>query len=121
MGRGRVIILDSISPAKDLCFFQTWNKCKHFLLHILGKASANAIAIIFAGGAPLGFEKNLMPVFVCKANNFIFNRRAVTRALRFDLSRVHRGTMQILADQIMHLRVGIGNMTGNLLLFDFLS
>ena len=72
-------------------------------------------------GQTFRFDKDLMRVLVGKTHDLVFDRRAVTRADPFDHPGIHRTAIQIGADHIMCLHIGMGDETGYLarMLFRF--
>ena len=60
------------------------------------------------------FDKYLMRVPVGKTDNFIFNRRTITRPDAFNDSRIQRRPIQAGTDNIVGFTVGAGDMTGYL-------
>ena len=56
----------------------------------------------------LGFEEDLVTVFFGEPDNLVFDRRAVARPSCFDLATVHRSPMQVVANQLMDRRRGLG-------------
>ncbi len=59
--------------------------------------------------------------FLGKANYFVFDRRAVARAGRLNLTRVHRRSMEVLPDQIVHSRSRVCQPARHLRLDDFVG
>ena len=56
-----------------------------------------------------------MTILVCEFNDFVFDRGAIAWTAALDLTAVHRGSMQIVLDQLMNIGVGKRDPTGNLL------
>ncbi len=60
------------------------------------------------------FQKDLVPFFIGKAHHFILDGRAVARAGALDHPGVEGGTVQVGADDLVRLLVGIGKVAGRL-------
>ena len=56
-----------------------------------------------------------MAIFISEFDDFVFDRGAVTRTAAVNLTAVHRSAMQVVANQIVHLRIGISDPTRHLL------
>lgn len=62
-----------------------------------------------------------MSFLVWKLDDFVLDRRAVARAGGVNLSAVHGRTMDVLADDAVGFRRGVGDVAGDLGLRDFAS
>ena len=51
---------------------------------------------------------------ILKADDLILDRRAIPRPRGIDHSHVHRGPVQVVADDVMRPFIGIGEVTGDL-------
>ena len=60
-------------------------------------------------------DKNLMPVFVRKTHELVLNARAIARTGGVDLSAVHGGSMQVIENDAVRVRVCIGQIARRLL------
>src|SRR5262249_7219801 len=112
--------LDCITPAQDLRLLQAGDQSEHGMLHILGQAGADAVAVILVGVVALRLQEDLMLFFIREAHHLVLYGWAVTRPPTLDLTRVHRGTVQVGPDEIMNCRGGEGDMTQQLRLGDAL-
>ena len=65
-----------------------------------------------------GFEEKLMPVLVGKLDDLVLDRRAITRPDTFDLSRIKRRLVQIIADRLMQSVARISDKALDLRLLD---
>ena len=63
---------------------------------------------------PFGLQKYLMARLAGEPVNLVFDRRAIARADAFDHSRIHRRAIQIGADHIVRLLVGVRDPTRHL-------
>ena len=66
------------------------------------------------GVEALGFEIELVGVLVGKLDDLVFDRGAVARAGGVDLSAVHGRAVDVLADDAMGFRRGVGDVAGDL-------
>ena len=89
--------------------FQTFHAAHELNLNVERQAGGDAVGVVFVGGQTFGFKENLMAVFVGEAVDFVFDRRAVARANAFDFAGKHRAAVEACADDIVGLRVGVGN------------
>src|SRR5438128_12417075 len=55
-----------------------------------------------------------MRFFIWKLHDLIFDRRAIARSNRLNLSAVHRRAVHVLADDAMRLCCGVGDVTRHL-------
>ena len=62
-----------------------------------------------------------MPGFIRELDDLVFDGRAVTHSGGFDYPGIKRRFIQIVPDYFMGPGVGIGNVAGDLFLFDRLS
>ena len=62
----------------------------------------------------LGFHKDLMLGFVLKPDDLILDRRAIPRPRGIDHPHIHRGSVQVVADDVMRTFIGIREVAGNL-------
>ena len=70
------------------------------------------------GVQALGFEVELVRFLVRKLDDLVFDGGAVARAGGVDLAAVHGRAMDVLADDAMGLRRGVGDVAGDLRLGD---
>ena len=70
------------------------------------------------GVEALGFEVELVGVLVGKLDDLVFDGGAVARAGGVDLAAVHGRAMDVLADDAMGFRRGVGDVAGDLGLGD---
>ena len=70
---------------------------------------------------PFGLQEDLVPVLVGEAHDLVLDRRAIARPAALDLAGVHRRAVQVRADQVVHRRVGVGDVAIELRLRDALG
>ena len=80
------------------------------LLDVAGEAGGDAVAVVFEGVPPLGLEEDLVLLAVGEADDLVLDRGAVARAGALDLARVHRGPVQVGADDVVDGGVGRGDV-----------
>ncbi len=119
-GRG-IIVLHRITPAQHLGLLESRNVLEHGLLHVVGQARADPVAVILQRVAAFRLQKNLMPVFVRKADDLVFDGGAIARSAALDLAGVHRCPVQIGPDQVVDgficirdvaIELGLGDRLG---------
>ena len=64
---------------------------------------------------PFRFQENLVPGFLRKPHNLVFDGRTIARPHPFDLPAVDRGLIKISPDQGMTRLGGAGDVTQHLL------
>ena len=74
--------------------FQTFHAAHERNLDVERQAGGDAVGVVFVGGQAFGFEENLVAVFVGEAVDFVFDRRAVTRAHAFDFTGEHGAAVE---------------------------
>ena len=89
-------------------------------LNINRQTCRDPVRIVFVAGQPFRLDKNLVPWFVRKANDFVLDRGTVARTDRFDHTAVHGGTIEVLSDEGVGLFIGVSEMTGHLRCGNFL-
>src|SRR5262249_20242285 len=85
-GRLYVIVLNGVSGFEHHGFFQPGHLTKNLPLNLLGERGGESVDVILFGGQSFWLDKQLMPVLVGEANDFVLNRRTVSRARSLDLS-----------------------------------
>ena len=108
------IVFDRVAVAHDYRVFEARDQFEDLVLHVAREARADSVDVDFLRLAALGFEENLVRGLFGEADDFVFDRRAVARAAGFDLAGVHRGAMEVRADQFVHGLVRVGHVTGHL-------
>ena len=88
---------------------------QHCDLHISRQTCAHALHIHLMRAESFRLDKNLMPVFVRKTHELVLNARAIARAGGVDLSAVHGGSMQVIENDAVRVRVCIGQIARRLL------
>ena len=90
------VILDGVAGAQQFGVFKTGNAVYHRGLNLDGKRCAHAIDIDLVRVQALGFKEELMRKLVRKADDLVFDRRAVARSNTFDLAGVHGRAMYVV-------------------------
>ena len=113
MGGGEVVF-DGVAEAEDFGVFEAFDGADDFGLHIFGEAGGDAVAVDFVGVEAFGFEEDLVGVLVGEADDFVFDGGAIAWAAGGDLAGVHGGAVEVLADEVVDLLVGVGDVHGEL-------
>src|SRR5437867_8597065 len=87
-------------------------------MHVQRQTGGEAVRVHLYSVPPFRFEENLMSELVFEANDFVFNRGTVTWSAPLDNPRVQRRAVQASDNHRMRLRIGIGQIAGNLCLGD---
>ena len=90
-------------------------------LYVERQAGRQPVGIHLNGIPPLGLEKNLVARFVLKADNFVFNRRAIARPPALNGARKHWRAVEAGANSRVRLLIGIGQMAWQLTLANGLA
>ncbi len=84
--RRGVVVLDRVAPAHDLGLLQAGDEPEHRLLHVVGQAGADAVAVVLERVAAFRLEEDLVPLLVGEAHDLVLDRRAVARPAALDLA-----------------------------------
>ena len=101
------VVFDSIARTHYFHVFQPRYRAQKFHLHINRHARRHALNIHFLRIQSFRFDKQLMALFIRKAHNFRFDRRAVSRSDTLDNTVCHRRTFDIIADNFMRLFIRV--------------
>ena len=77
--RRGVVVFDGVAPAQHLGVLQAGDEAEHPLLHVLGQAGGDAVAVIFERVAAFRLQENLVAVLVGEADDLVLDGRAVAR------------------------------------------
>ena len=77
---------------------KTRNSLQDCLLHITWQTGRNAVGINRRIVQAFRLQKDVVPVFVGEADNFVLNRRTIARTPTGDLTRIDRGPVNVLPD-----------------------
>ena len=91
------------------------------MLHVFGKARADAVAVILARVQAFRLEEDQVRILVREANDLVLDAGAVARPATADLARVHRGAIQVRANHVVDRGIRIRRMAGNLRKGDLLG
>src|SRR5581483_10459411 len=109
------------APAQNLGMLQARNVPQHLLLHVVGQARADAVAVIFKRVPAFGFQEDLMPFLVGEADDLILDGRAIAWPTPLNLPRIHRRPPKVGADDVVDCRRRVGDMAIELRLRDVLG
>jgi len=94
--------------------FQSRNTPIHLILNILRQWAGHSTHIHLRGLISLRFNEHLMSVLIRELNDFIFNRRTVSRTCSLNRPWKERWTVQIASDDLMRPFICIGQPAGSL-------
>src|SRR5476649_373689 len=108
------IIFDGIAWTNDHGIFHPLHGTDDLHLYVKWQAGRDPVWIDFVTGQAFRFKEDLVRGPIGKTHDFIFDRRAVTRADPFNDPGVHRAAIKIIADHIMRFFIGVGHVTRDL-------
>ena len=85
-------------------------------LDIAGQAGGDAVAVILQRVSALGLEEDLVCLAIGETHDLVLDGRAVPGPRRLDLSRIHRGPMQVVPDDVVNGRIGVRDVAIDLAL-----
>ena len=100
------IIFHRISRPQYLRLLAPLNCPHHFDLDLKRQTSRKPVHINLIRRNPFRLQKNLMRLLIRKPHNLILDRRTIPRPDAVDLSGIHRGLVEILANDRRRLVVG---------------
>ena len=100
--------------AHNYGIFKAFYGMEHLRLDIRWHGGAESLKIHFVCAVAHGLKEELMARFIGKTNNFIFDAGAISGADAFDLTRIKRGFVYMLADYAVCFLVCISDVAGKL-------
>src|SRR5205807_909989 len=97
------IVFNGVAGAKHLRVLEARNGFDDGELHVNWKRGAHTVDVNLVCVHAFRLEEELVRMLVGKFNDLVFDRRTVSRADRVNLAAVHRGTMDVLANDAMSL------------------
>ena len=113
--RIEVIVFDGVTGTCDVSIFKTTDAVDKIQLYVERQTGGDAVRVEFVAVQTFRLNKHLMAGFISEAGDFIFNRRAVTRADPFDHTGIHRRAIEVIADNLVGTLIGVGNVAVHLL------
>ena len=107
LARVNVVILDGITGSKQLYLFESRNPSNKFFLNLFGHAGRDAIRINLVGLVAFRFKKNLMARLLAELDHLVFDRWTVARSYPLDVTAVERRLVEVSADYVMNLFIGV--------------
>ena len=104
------LVFDGIGGAHHFRVLQPRHGAQHGKLHILGKTGRKALNVHFLGVQPAGFDEQLVPGLVGKADDLRLDAGAVPGADAGDGAIIHGTAVQVLPDDAVGLLVGVGQV-----------
>src|SRR5205814_3245107 len=83
-------------------------------LYLIRQTRGDPVNVVFFRMTALGLQKKLMRGLVGKLHDLVLDRRTIARTGTLYPAGVKRRTMQILLDDFVGLRSGVGNPAGHL-------
>src|SRR5713226_3916908 len=92
------IVFNGVAGTEHLRVLEAGNGFDDRELHVNRERGAHAVDVNLVRVHAFGLEKKLVRMLVGKFNDLVFDRGTVARADRVNLAAVHRGTMDVLAN-----------------------
>ena len=108
------VVFDGIAGTQHLGVFESGNRLQDRQLYLDRQRGAHPVHVDFVSVQPFGLEEELVHFLVGELDDLVFDRGAVARADRLDLTAVHRRAVDVLADDAMGLGRGPGDVAGYL-------
>ena len=112
--RVEVVVLNGIARAQDVGVLHAGHAAHQGVLDIKRQAGGDAVGVNLVGRQALGFQKNLVAVFVGEAVDLVFHARAIAWPYPFDLAGEHGAAVKAGADDVVGALVGVGDPTRHL-------
>src|SRR5579885_1503539 len=109
------VVLNSVPRPDHLGVLEPRNRCHHSGLHVDRHARRHTVDINFIRVQPLWLQEDLMPRLIWKFDDFIFNRRAVSRTHAFDLPAVKGRSWNRFPDDLKRFFGSVCYITTDLL------
>ncbi|EKD51554.1 MAG: hypothetical protein ACD_62C00231G0002 [uncultured bacterium] len=108
------IVFNRIARSLNFCSFQSLDGSHQFDLGFQRQTGGNPVGIIFIGVEPFRFQKNLVAVLIFESYNFVFDTRTITWPRPFNDTLVQGRLVQIVQNDFVRKRVGVGDETADL-------
>ncbi|CCK13877.1 hypothetical protein BN126_4080 [Cronobacter sakazakii 680] len=108
------IVLNRVTRANNFRVLHPFHGTDDLHLHVERQAGGDAVRVNFVAGQPFRLQENLVRVAIGEAHHFIFDGRAIARADPFDNPRVHRAAIEVTADHVMGLLIGVRDVARHL-------
>ena len=83
-------------------------------LHVERQAGGDPVRVELVGGQSFRLDEDLVRRLVGKAGDLVLDRRAVARAYPLDHPGVHGAAIQVVADHLVGLLIGMGHVARHL-------
>ena len=94
LGRREVVVFDRIPWPEHAHVLESWNLTHGVELNLFGQGCRKSVDVGLYGVASLWFNKYLVPVFVCKPVDFVFNAGAVAWSFALNGTIEHGALVQ---------------------------
>ena len=101
------VVLDGVAVAGDLRVFEAGKRADDRVLHVRRQRGRDAVHVEPGVLEPLRLDEDLVALFLGEADDFVLDRWAVARAGGLDLAGVHRGAVEVRADQLVGFRTRV--------------
>lgn len=104
------VVFDGVAEAHHLATMETGHGAQHRDLHLSRQARTHTLHIHLVCAEALRLDEDLVPVFVRKAHELVLDARAIARAGGVDLSAVDCGSMKVIENHAVRIRIGVGEV-----------
>ena len=109
------VIFNRIGVAHDADILKADNRAIDLHLYIFRQGGRKTLQIHLLGIQSHRFHKGLVAWFFCKAHYLVLDTWTIARTDALDHSSVQRRTMDVVADNLVCLFVGISNVADHLI------
>ena len=110
-----VVVFHGITRTEHLGLLKSRDLAHGRQLDVFGKRGAESVDVDLAGVPPLRLHEHLVPVFVRKAVNLVFDAGAVSGPKTADAPVEHGRPVEPFAKQVVHLGRSVGDVARELL------
>src|SRR5262249_42537692 len=111
LGRLNEVIFDRVAGPQQNGLFEARQRVNEIRLNVAWQAHRKAVHVDLASVVALRLEKELMPLFVRKANDLVLERWAITRPDSTDLTVEKRRPCDVRANEVAHAIVRVEEIT----------
>ncbi|MNM68087.1 hypothetical protein D3C81_796370 [compost metagenome] len=108
------VVFDGVAGAGDVGILEATDRTDDLHLYVERQAGGDPVRVEFVGGQAFRLDEDLVRRLVGEAGDLVLDRRAVTGAYPLDHPGIHGAAIQVVADHLVGLLVGVGNVAGHL-------
>jgi len=104
------VVFNGVPVLLYLGLLHAWNRPHNRNLHICRQAGRETIDVDAGGVESLGFQKELVPISLCKAHHLVLDTRTIPRTPTLDLAGEQGGPIQRISNERVGPGVGVGDV-----------